>query len=90
MNREEFVENALKIFDEKKQIFRKRLAKEELSKCGISMPNVEYIVDQWCDFNALMLRADSEHFANLMFLDLDLCERDKLAEFAGIFYDMFD
>ena len=87
MTKEEFIKGALKIFDKNEKILRKKLAKEELAKCGVHMPNVEHILNMWVDFNALLLRTDADHSSFWIFLDLDQCERDKLEEFVGNYYD---
>lgn len=86
MDKKEFIEGVIKSFNEV-QVERKRLAREEYEKCGVSMPNVEYLIDNYVDYKAVILKAENEHSALWFFFDKDVCTEEALEKFASEFYD---
>ena len=86
MTKKEFVQGAVKMFNDV-QVERKRLAKEEYEKCGVSMPNVEYLINNYVDYKAVILKAEAKHSAIWFFVDTDSCDEKTFEKFAGEFYD---
>ena len=86
MTKQEFVQGVVNDFN-KGQVERKRLAKEEYEKCGVSMPNVEYLIDNYVDYKCIILKAEAKHSALWFFVNTDVCNEKALEKFAGEFYD---
>ena len=92
MNKTEFVEGVLEIFDSfdsGEVIYRKKLALEELSECGAEMPNVKYVIDNYIDFPAACLRMDSDFASIQAYLNLEEFDREEAKKYAENFYDSF-